>query len=251
MKSSRSKGFSVYLITNTVNGKKYVGKTCADLPTRWQEHRRAAFRNDTSNRPLFNAIRKYGSAAFTIELLQSADNEQEVNDMEVLWIAKLGCQVPGGYNVEAGGNGSSGYKWGPRRAKTTFAEFSRIPFAVLSDKGIKPIHVMVYAILSAYERNGGMVRTGQRLLSESTGLSRRYFRTVLDRLVRSGHVAVIVVGKGQRQAYRLTDPMFVRWEATKRNRGSEGLFCGCCQKPMRGVVCEDCRQYRYDVADAI
>ena len=250
MKRSRSKGFSVYLITNTVNGKKYVGKTCADLPTRWQEHRRAAFRNDTSNRPLFNAIRKYGSGAFTIELLQSADNEQEVNDMEVLWIAKLGCQVPGGYNVEAGGNGSSGYKWGPRPAKTTFADFSRIPFAVLSDNGLKPLDVKIYAILSAYERNGGIVRTGERKLAESSGFSRRYFRTLVQRLVIRGHVELLASGRGSRRTYRLTDPIFARYDAEKKQDQAIGLFCGGCQKPMRGAVCEDCMR-RIDLADAI
>ena len=177
MKRSRSKGFSVYLITNTVNGKKYVGKTCADLPTRWQEHRRAAFRNDTSNRPLFNAIRKYGSGAFTIELLQSADNEQEVNDMEVLWIAKLG-------------------------------------------------------------------------LAESSGFSRRYFRTLVQRLVIRGHVELLASGRGSRRTYRLTDPIFARYDAEKKQDQAIGLFCGGCQKPMRGAVCEDCMR-RIDLADAI
>ena len=107
------------------------------------------------------------------------------------------------------------------------------------------MHVMSYAVLSAYERNGGIVRTGQQALAESAGLSRRYFRTVLDRLVRLGHVLVVPAAHGQRQAYRLTDPIFARVEANKRNRTSDaGLFCGCCQKPMRGAICEECMPFQ-------
>ena len=56
---SASKPFGVvYLITNTVNGKVYVGQTINGLSKRWKGHKNDV-RNGSQN-PLHRAIRKYG-----------------------------------------------------------------------------------------------------------------------------------------------------------------------------------------------
>ena len=123
----------------------------------------------------------------------------------------------------------------------TPSDFSRIPWSVLSDRHLKPIHKTLYGVLAAYERNGGMVRTGQDWLADSSGFSRRHFRTVLDVLVRRKHVEVMAAGRGSRNAYRLTDPIFRREEEAKQKRSAGGrLECDCCKKPVRAIICEGC-----------
>ena len=52
----------IYLITNTVNGKKYVGQTARPLGQRIREH-------TISEYPIGCAMRKYGRENFTVEIL--------------------------------------------------------------------------------------------------------------------------------------------------------------------------------------
>lgn len=92
----------VYVITNTVDGKQYVGKTTQSLESRWQQHlsntrRRSGFR-------LYQAIRKHGSAAFTIEAVETASDEKELVRLERMWIDKLGTsRFERGYNMATSG----------------------------------------------------------------------------------------------------------------------------------------------------
>lgn len=50
--------FLIYKITNKVNDKIYIGKTCRDIETRWIEHCSRANSNDKYY--LHNAINKWG-----------------------------------------------------------------------------------------------------------------------------------------------------------------------------------------------
>ena len=77
----------IYLITNTVNGKLYVGQTIHGLSWRWNIHKAMARRG---NKVYFHAaIRKYGEEAFVPSVLASAENVQELNELEIAFIAKL------------------------------------------------------------------------------------------------------------------------------------------------------------------
>lgn len=49
----------IYLITNNINKKKYVGKTTQSIEKRWQEHISESKREKREIRPLYRAIRKY------------------------------------------------------------------------------------------------------------------------------------------------------------------------------------------------
>ena len=50
----------IYLITNLLNNKKYIGKTTQSIEERWQEHIYDSKRKKCETRPLYRAIRKYG-----------------------------------------------------------------------------------------------------------------------------------------------------------------------------------------------
>jgi hypothetical protein len=55
----------IYMITNIVNNKKYIGQTISSIEHRWDQHTSNARRYTNKCRYLENAIRKYGEHNFT------------------------------------------------------------------------------------------------------------------------------------------------------------------------------------------
>jgi group I intron endonuclease len=108
----------VYLLTNIVNGKRYVGITSLTIEKRWKRHVKAALR-DGKDTILYRAIKKYGPDKFRCEKLEEVD-EDLVGTMEVKYISELntffarGC----GYNMTKGGDGGcKGYIHTPETRK--------------------------------------------------------------------------------------------------------------------------------------
>ena len=94
--------FTIYCHTNTANGKKYVGQTQSTMEKRWVGHVHQA-RSKRGSRALMGAIRKYGPDAFTHEILEVVTAAEAADVAEKLWIEKLGCLAPNGYNLDGGG----------------------------------------------------------------------------------------------------------------------------------------------------
>lgn len=90
----------IYLITNTLNGKMYVGQTRQGLKRRIIEHKRD---NSKSRGDIDMAIHRYGWENFTAEVLETCPVEM-LNEREKFFIAKLNTQVPNGYNLTDGGD---------------------------------------------------------------------------------------------------------------------------------------------------
>lgn len=97
--------FCVYLLTNTVNGKRYVGKA-SDPSARWAKHLHNV--NQGHDTALYRAVRKHGAKAFVRDVLQECASEAEAFEREVFWIETLGSFGTGGYNMTAGGEGPAG-----------------------------------------------------------------------------------------------------------------------------------------------
>ena len=102
----------VYVITNNVNGKKYVGQTRTTLKERFMSHHYSARSNELTGKrstPIYNAMVKYGVQNFTIEELYKVcaiDHETRqflLNEVEKLYIKRLNTLTPNGYNVLEGG----------------------------------------------------------------------------------------------------------------------------------------------------
>lgn len=97
----------LYVITNTANGKKYVGITTKTAAIRWRQHLRRVAAG--SGHALHRAIAKYGEEAFRVDAIAQADCLDALKALEVAEIARLGTLGAGGYNMTAGGDGAAGY----------------------------------------------------------------------------------------------------------------------------------------------
>lgn len=94
----------IYKIYNDINDKIYIGKTNYLLEKRFQEHIRDSKKNQ-ENRPLYNAMNKYGVEHFKIEQIEECDI-QIVDEREKYWIEFLQT-FKYGYNATLGGDGKS------------------------------------------------------------------------------------------------------------------------------------------------
>lgn len=93
----------IYRITNTINGKVYIGQTIQKNPKmRWYDHLSHARRGTKSH--LYDSIRKYGVEAFTWEVIDQATSIDELNNKEEKWVDHY-KQITEVYNNRrAGGN---------------------------------------------------------------------------------------------------------------------------------------------------
>ena len=92
----------IYQITNTINGKQYIGKTELNIEKRFKEHCRDAFKNCNEKRPLYAAMRKYGIEHFIVECIEETNNP---NEREIYWINEKNT-YHNGYNATLGGDGT-------------------------------------------------------------------------------------------------------------------------------------------------
>jgi group I intron endonuclease len=100
-------GMLVYLVTNLIDGKMYVGKTEKTVQRRWKEHLANA-RNPKHQEYFYRAIRGHKPENFRAEELAEAASPEALNELEKLWILALGTAAPNGYNMTSGGDGVAG-----------------------------------------------------------------------------------------------------------------------------------------------
>ena len=102
------KRYTVYRVTNVLNGKVYVGVTTKSLNERWKHH---VFSSKNNDLVFGAAIRKYGEDRFTMEVLEKCESRQHMLEREKFWIEELNSHVSQGrgYNMTMGGEGVFGY----------------------------------------------------------------------------------------------------------------------------------------------
>ena len=87
----------IYKITNTINGKIYIGK---------QSNRNKKYMG--SGKWIKRAIKKYGKRYFIKEIIESCNSNEDLNSREKYWIKELNSTNSKiGYNISKGGKGAT------------------------------------------------------------------------------------------------------------------------------------------------
>ena len=100
-------GYAVYIVTNIVNAKQYVGVS-RNLDARWGRHKKALGETPLLHR----AIKKYGKDNFVFSHIADAFDREAAFDLERLLIEQHNTFHPNGYNLTKGGEGGVGAKLG-------------------------------------------------------------------------------------------------------------------------------------------
>lgn len=98
----------IYLISNDINNKLYVGKTVSTIDTRYNKHISEAF-TQHSDYAIHRAMRKYGINHFKVTEVENCSLE-EVSEREKYWI-KYYDSYNNGYNETQGGEGNLKYDY--------------------------------------------------------------------------------------------------------------------------------------------
>lgn len=87
----------------------YVGLTKYSAEQRLASHLYGAIKG--AKTALAHAIRKYGPESFYIWTLAQCSSVEEMKTTEIRMITELNTRAPNGYNLTAGGDGTSGAHW--------------------------------------------------------------------------------------------------------------------------------------------
>jgi group I intron endonuclease len=88
---------NIFLTTNTLNGKIYVGQSAYDNP-----------KYLGSGKIFKLALNKYGSENFKKTIIEYCDSPEMLDEREIYWIKKLNSRNPDiGYNILKGGKGNA------------------------------------------------------------------------------------------------------------------------------------------------
>lgn len=142
----------IYMITNDVNDKLYIGQTTKTLEERISNHRNSFVSGVDTH--LYRAMRKYGWDKFHFKIIATADNQETLNDLEAYFIAKYDS-IRNGYNMAPGGSINTMYS-DIVKAKHD----AKMRSADVRNKISK-------SMIQSYRARGGLTDDHRRHLSES------------------------------------------------------------------------------------
>lgn len=101
--------YSIYIITNLINNKKYIGWTSRDPNKRYKEHQKTSKPKYQDRSIISIAIEKYGVDNFLFEVLYQSKDYDHSKEMEQKFVLENNCLLENmggwGYNIDKGGNG--------------------------------------------------------------------------------------------------------------------------------------------------
>ena len=170
----------IYKITNKVNGKVYIGQSIRPIEQRFLRHINDAV-NNILDTHFARAIRKYGKENFYIELVETCDNQTELNLREQYWIRKYDS-INNGYN-ETDATSKCG---GNTYMSKTESEMNEISEKIIKTKlGSKNPHsrsVKVFNIVTNEEKVFDTVNDCRKFFNEK---NHRFITTRVTGLTKS------------------------------------------------------------------
>ena len=135
----------IYITTNHINGKKYIGQKNYDKNGRWKEYLGSGI-------ILKQAIQKYGVDNFSKEIIEECETKELLNEREKYWISYYNAVKSNKfYNIANGGDGGntiSGYskeqleeykKFKHELHMKTALKGEDVPVSILSEKQVLEI----------------------------------------------------------------------------------------------------------------
>jgi hypothetical protein len=148
----------IYVITNLLNSKKYVGKTTTTIKERWQEHCADSKKPRCNRRPLYNAFAKYGIENFRIEELEYVEDNNQLDSKEIYWIQELQTYGCTGYNATKRGDGKVLYD------HREIIELYQLGYSVA--KVSRKIGCDITTVIKVLKANGVALRNGWNMVDQ-------------------------------------------------------------------------------------
>lgn len=93
----------IYKISTTKSNKVYIGQTTKSVQERFQVHIGAHNSQSKKTLHLYLAMQKYGLETFSVEQIDTANSQEELNEKERYWINYYDS-IKNGYNMMEGGS---------------------------------------------------------------------------------------------------------------------------------------------------
>jgi group I intron endonuclease len=128
----------IYKATNKNNQKVYIGLTIRELPVRIIEHKHKMKLYDYY---FYKALRCHGFDSFTWEVIDKADNFDELKEKESHWISFYKSNINKfGYNSTEGGEGMIGFKHSEESKRKTSESLKKRGYAHWKGKKLSDKH---------------------------------------------------------------------------------------------------------------
>ena len=106
----------IYIVTNNVNNKKYIGKRYYGKNGTWKYYL-------GSGTIINKAIKKYGRKNFSREIIENCETKEKLSEREKYWISYYNAvESPNYYNITDGGDGGNYYYTYTEEQKKAFSE---------------------------------------------------------------------------------------------------------------------------------
>lgn len=161
----------IYVVTNLMTGKRYVGQTTQPMLTRWKRHLSDALGPKRRPHPLHSAIRKYGRDVWAVEELATTTTFDDLNIREAATIVALGTLHPAGYNLKPGG-GNAGHHEETKRKLAESLRGKKLPLELIERLRIagrkrKQTPAQLAGLAKCLERNRAIAGQPGRKLTEA------------------------------------------------------------------------------------
>ena len=149
---NEDRNYCVYVHTNKINGKKYVGQTCRKPEERWKR----GFGYIKSGH-FYNAIKKYGWDNFEHNIVKNNLTKEEADELEEYYINKFDTLNDNkGYNLRHGGSRG-------RHSEKTLKKLSEAHIGIKRtnesiEKGRKKIITSRGVPVLQYDTNGNLIK---------------------------------------------------------------------------------------------